>query len=328
MYKREFEGVLRDAKLPNAMLFFGACNFQIEYFSQHAQRVKNVEEPLVLHFDSYDFTQAKMHLSQASLFGNSNSLIIKTDSQIPKKELDVLIDLSSKNSENLLIIECYNDDQKIRTMAKSFEGKNALNVRFFKPNTSEAIGLLKQVASQKHIDIDHFALNRLYEAQNENLSLAVNEFEKLSLLQKKIEAKDIDLLVNGDKSIVLEDLANKLINLKDIKEELKNIDQENEVAVVNFLQNYIVGLCNFSLYIKANGSCDSVAILGFKLPPKIEEERVRICKRFTTSNYKELLIQLANLEFALKCKTHYEKNSFLLHALLQLQSSIKRFGKS
>ena len=157
-------------------------------------------------------------------------------------------------------------------MAKSFEGKIALNVRFFKPNTSEAISLLKQVASEKKLEIDHFALNRLFEAQNENLSLAVNEFDKLSLLQRKVDAKDIDYLVNGDKSIALEELAYKLINQKDIKDELRNIDQENEVAVINFLQNYIVGLCNFSFYIEAHGSCDCVAILGFKLPPQIEEE--------------------------------------------------------
>jgi len=90
MYQREFENLLRTTP-PRAMLFFGDNEYQITNYLQHYINITKASDSLLtLYFDEYSFERAKAYLSQSSLFGGTNLLIIKREKKIPKKELDVL----------------------------------------------------------------------------------------------------------------------------------------------------------------------------------------------------------------------------------------------
>ncbi len=91
MYKNEFDKHIQNTTLSNSFVFFGESSFLID---RYTKTVTNIEDASVLtfYYDEYDFSVAKAHLSQASLFGDRNVLIIKSEKKIPKKELDTLID--------------------------------------------------------------------------------------------------------------------------------------------------------------------------------------------------------------------------------------------
>ncbi len=69
MYKREFENLINNNNLPKAILLYGECNYQNNYFSEKIVQTWSEpdDEKLLLHYDEYDFTTAKNHLSQSSL---------------------------------------------------------------------------------------------------------------------------------------------------------------------------------------------------------------------------------------------------------------------
>ena len=92
MYKSEFDNHIRNKTLSNAFVFFGESQFLIEMYTK---MLTNIEDANILTYyhDEYDFSGAKAHLSQGSLFGDRNILIIKSEKKVPKKELDTLLAL-------------------------------------------------------------------------------------------------------------------------------------------------------------------------------------------------------------------------------------------
>ena len=122
MYQREFENLLRTTP-PRAMLFFGENEYLIANYLQHYTNITNATDSLLtLYFGEYTFDQAKAYLSQSSLFGGTNLLIIKRDKKIPKKELDTLIELVGKNSENFLLFHY----QEVRAMPRVYKAHSLL----------------------------------------------------------------------------------------------------------------------------------------------------------------------------------------------------------
>jgi len=330
MYRRELEGLLKAQKLPKSLLLHGVCDFQISHFGKQilAQWNSQNDEPLAFYFDAYDYAQAKAHISQSSLFGNKNLLIIKTDKPLPKQELEVLLGLCHKDPNSFLLLECYSDDAKVKTMAKSFTKEFSADVvRFFKPNTSEAISLMSLVAKTKNLPIDPAALHHLYLCHNEDLNLAVSEFDKLSILDAPITKAHIDRLVYGAGGVGLEEFATKILQLKPFQEEFQTLLESgaiDEVRLLNALQNHLVQLLSFHLYIKLHGSADAKAILGYPLPPHLANERAAQSLRLSLPQYSALLEHLALAEHTLKTQTHYDKTTFLLSTLLHVQALLKK----
>ena len=80
----------------------------------YTRMLSNIEDSSIINFyhDEYNFQSAKAHLSQASLFGDRNILIIKSEKKVPKKDLDVLIELCEKNPDNVFIYAYYGSDHK------------------------------------------------------------------------------------------------------------------------------------------------------------------------------------------------------------------------
>jgi len=111
MYKNELDNAIKSGKISNSFVFFGESNFLIDMYTK---MLTTVEDSSVLAFyhDEYNFATAKAHLSQASLFGDRNILIIKSEKKVPKKELDILLEFCEKNSDNIFVYAYYGSDHK------------------------------------------------------------------------------------------------------------------------------------------------------------------------------------------------------------------------
>ncbi|BAF70272.1 DNA polymerase III subunit delta [Nitratiruptor sp. SB155-2] len=317
MYKKEFD---TQKKTYNAYLFWGdEPYFTQKYTKKTADSITPKENRLQLYFDEYDFEAAKNYLSQASLFGDTNLLIIKHDKALPKKEIETLIQLCNKNPNSFLIYQLdSNEGKKLETL---FGPKNsAVHVRFFKPSLHEAKNELLHYAKEQNINIDSYSIEHLLATLQNNLSLAIQELAKLSLIEGPIGSKEIDALVFPLNPLKLEHLYKSIIKKEPIEEQLQKIleEEQNEMKILLGFENFLQQLFLFYSYIRLHGKSDSKAILGYKLPKQIEEERVQLAIRI--KKYPEIFLLLQECELLLKTKTNIDKEAILFSYLIKIQA--------
>ncbi|PID48326.1 MAG: DNA polymerase III subunit delta [Proteobacteria bacterium] len=327
MYKRELENLIRQKSLPKSFFLYGVCNYQVSYFGDVILDIWEAEDTLTFYFEDYDFSLAKRHLSQNSLFGNKNILAIKTQKNIPKKELDTLVDICQKNQNSHFLLQCFADEKNTKNMTSSFaKKKNADFARFFKANMGEAMQLLSLEAKKLNLNISQFALNHLYLTHNEELSLAVNELSKLSILEKEIQKEDINELIFGLGEVNLGDFIVNLIDKKDIKAQFETLMQagnHSEIFIINSIQAYVCELFAFHSYIKLHGNFDPKQILGYPLPMPLAQKRAAQGMNLDLATFKNLLHTLANAEYTIKKGSFKDKQNYLLSTLLKLQGLLR-----
>lgn len=320
--KQDFDRTLQQGNIPRAMMFFGESEFMIDY---HAKKLCDIwgaeDDVFTLYHQDYNFNDAKAHISQGSLFGGNNVLLIKNDKKVPKKELDELISYVAKSPTNYLIYCYYGSDYK--TSNKAFSPKvGAESIRFFNPSENEAIFHLKQHAQQLQLQISHSALTHLLRSQNFDLSLSFNELAKLAVLNYPIHEKDIDEHVFPLAEVKLDKFILNILEKKDFRSNLHQLLEtgENEVQILTAITNFITQLFMFNIHIKVNGVADSAAVLGYKLPAFIEKERAALSIKFKLNTYEKLLDHLLLTELKLKSAGGKDTNAILLASLLKLQS--------
>ncbi len=325
MYKQALDKLIQNKTLPKSILLYGEClHFRTLYLEKIASIYGSKEEQLRYYFDEYDFKSAKNFITQSSLFGGKNILIIKTDKNIPKKELEALIIGCQKNENSFFIFEYFGDDKKAKEIAKNFTKKYMADfVRFFKPNSFEALNILTSFANEIKLDINRYAIEHLYTTQNEDLSLCFEELKKLKSLNQPISVLDIDrysfsLGLSGIESLVERFFSKG--NIKEIIEELMEISGSNEVFIINSMENYLSTLFMFYTYILSHGNFDAKMILGYPLPPQIAQKRANMAIKLKLPTYKLLFRELSKIELKLKTDTHIDKTSHLISSLIKLQT--------
>ncbi|MCJ7765294.1 MAG: DNA polymerase III subunit delta [Thiovulaceae bacterium] len=322
MRRPELDDLIRNGNHPQSVMLYGESHFLIDYYLRVFGNVPDANL-LSLYHDEYDFNSAKVHLSQGSLFGGQNILIIKNEKKVAKKELDTLLELVKKSPDNTLIYAYYGSDMK--TSAKSFtKAAGGVEVRLFSPFANEAKSLVLQEAHRLGIELDSYAAAHLIESQNGDLSLAFNELNKLRILGRPISTKDIDALVYGVAEVKIEQFINHLLAKKDFKLDLQRILEsgEDEIRIVTAISSYMTQLYLFYAHIKIHGIADSAAILGYKLPRNIEQERAQQSIRFKQEQYNAILNLLLDNELKMKSSGAMDKNALLLSTLIKLQSFI------
>lgn len=322
MYKKEFDQILKSGNIPRTIALYGVCEYQLKIYEEIILNLWGRNGILKFYFDEYDFKNAKSHLNQASLFGDNNILVIKTDKILPKKDMEEFISLCEKSDINYFLYIYFGDDAKIKTSVSPFI-KNF--VRFFKPNHTEAMAYLQNEARKISLHVSSFALNHLYQIHNENLSLSVNELEKLSLLNKEISAADIDNLVFGMGEIDIEEFLTKLLEKQNIVLLYKSLIENGNIDAVGFInatQNHLYMLFSFHAYIKIHGNYDAAKILGFPLPPQLAKKRADQSIKIKTATFHKLFEILINAEYELKKNSHIEKEAFLISTIIELQKSL------
>jgi len=320
MYKNELDKHIKNNSLANSFVFFGESNFLIDLYTKS---LSNVEDASILKFyyDEYDFTSAKAHLSQGSLFSDKNVLIIKSEKKVPKKELDILMDFCDKNEDNLFIYAYYGSDYK--TYTKSFAKRKTMSVRFFHPKNYEAQNIIAEIANKKGVDIDKYSISHLLNIHNGDIELASNEIEKFRVYDKTITVKDIDNLVYGLAEVNLDDFIKKILGKKDFKDDLKNILEhgEDEIRVITNLTAYITQLYMFNIYIRVNGVANALEILGYPAPKFIVDEKANLSLKLKPDTYYKLHKVLLESELKMKSSS-VDKSAILLSTLIRVQKII------
>ncbi|HIQ47910.1 MAG TPA: hypothetical protein EYH57_09890 [Sulfurovum sp.] len=322
MYQREFDQRLKQA-LPKAVLLYGENEYLIDhYIDTYIKKTDAKESMLSLYHDEWHFEQAKNFLSQTSLFGGTNLLVVKHEKKIPKKELDVLVALANKNPDNYFIYGYAGAAKDAKSMQAAFtDKKGGVWVRFFEPNIRDGIAILQQKAQTIHLDIDHYALQHLMLVLNNNLALCANELNKLAILGTKVTGKDIDRLVYSTAPLATEQLLIDLFNKKPITEMITKLLEigEDESKILRSTQFFVNQIFLFHAYIKLNGHVDSAAILGYKLPKHIEEQKAQLALRVKSAALLKICEHLLESELAMKKAPATQREVLLYSMLIKLQ---------
>ncbi len=321
MYKNEFDNYLKQDKRFKAYMFYGQSTFLIEQYSLAvASMFGSNDEIEKLYFDDYDFKYAKNKLLQSSLFSSNNILLIKIEKKIPKKELDILIEVANTNPDSTLIIACMGDGD-FKTMESSFSLKtNSAAVRFFLPTDVEAIKFLEYEAKMLQIKYELSALNHLYFMHKNDLALCVNDLRKLAILDELITTNVIDANCFGIGVVNFEDFLHDLLSGKDIGNDLALILEEgmNEIFLLNQVTSFVQQLFMISSYARTIGQPNPKDILGFIPPKNIWEKKSKLAINRKPEVFQEILEYLLNIELEFK-------TSKIDNQSLYLQASLRKF---
>ena len=320
MYKAEFDKHIQNKTVSNSFVFFGESSFLIDMYTKMMTNIEDANS-LTFYYDEYDFNTAKAHLSQASLFGGNNILIIKSEKKVNKNDLETFIALCEKNPDNVFVYAYYGSDHK--TYTKAFAKTNAMSVRFFNPKEYEAQNIILSIASQKNVNIDKYTVSHLLNTHNSDVALAINELDKLSVFDREITTKDIDNVVYGLGEINLEDFMKKLLEKRDITEDLQNILEhgEDEIRILTTLTSYVTQLYMFNIYIRVNGTPNALDILGYPAPKFVVDAKAAQAIKIKPQMYYQLHELLLQSELKMK-STHTDKGAILRSALIKFQKNL------
>jgi len=319
MYKNELDKHIQNQSVSNNFVFFGESNFLIDMYTK---MLTTIDDANILNYyhDEYDFNSAKAHLSQGSLFGDRNILIIKSAKKVQKKELDILIDYCEKNPDNVFVYAYYGPDHKTYNNKKAFGKNSTMSVRFFHPKDYEAQNIIAQVAREKNVNIDKYTISHLLSIHNEDVALASNEIDKFRVYDREITIKDVDNLVYGLGEINLDDFIKKVLAKKEFTKDLQNILEhgEDEIRVLTAITSYLTQLYMFNIYIRVNGAPNALEILGYPAPKFVVDEKAAIALKYKPNTYSKLHELLLDSELKLK-SSNVDKGAILLSTLIRVQ---------
>jgi len=319
MYKNELDKAIQNRTVSNSFVFFGESVFLIDMYTKMMTSVEDANV-LTYYHDEYDFNSAKAHLSQGSLFGDRNILIIKSEKKVPKKDLDILLEYCEKNPDNIFVYAYYGSDHKTYNNKKAFTGKKTMSVRFFHPKEYEAQNIVAHEAEEKRVNIDKYTISHLLSIHNGDVALACNEIEKFRVYDRAITTKDIENLVYGLSEVNLDEFIKKLLTKKEFTQDLKNILEhgEDEIRVITAITAYLTQLYMFNIYIRVNGAPNAIDILGYPAPKFVVDEKATLALKFKPNTYSKLHELLLGSELKMK-SSHVDKNAILLSTLIRVQ---------
>ncbi|PIF03823.1 MAG: DNA polymerase III subunit delta [Arcobacter sp.] len=326
MYKNQFDNEFSSNIIYNGYMFYGQCDYLIDqYTNKVALKLANGEDIQKIYFDEYNFKECDTFLSQSSLFSSKNILVIKTLKKIPKKEMDSLIASCNTNPDSFLIVACVGETD-FKSMTKSFSKKtNSCEVRFFNPSDQEAIHILNAVIQEKNMVCGFTELQYLYNMHQKDLSLAVNDLNKLEILQKPITANIINAQCFGMGAVSIDDFFIKLFTAQPINKDLYMILEEgmNEIYLINQTTSFVQQLFTINTYLKLHGQLNIIEIWGYKLPANIANTRASIAIKFNDNDFKKMFNFFLNLELELKTKKGLEINSYIQAQFRNFSASLR-----
>ena len=322
MYKSELDKHIQNQSVSNSFVFFGESSFLIDMYTKMMTTIDDANL-LSYYHDEYDFNSAKAHLSQGSLFGDRNILVIKSEKKVPKKDLDVLMGYCEKNTDNIFVYAYYGSDHKTYNNKKTFAKSKTMSVRFFHPKDFEAQNIVAGVARDKKVNIDKYTISHLLSIHNGDVALSCNEIDKFRVYDREITTKDVENLVYGLSEVNLDDFIKKILAKKEFTKDLQNILEhgEDEIRVVTAITSYITQLYMFNIYIRVNGAPNALEILGYPAPKFVVDEKAAIALKFKPRTYSKLHELLLSSELKMK-SSNVDKGAILLSTLIRVQKLI------
>jgi len=323
MYKREFDQLLSSKKLPKSVMLYGENDYYIENSIKKIIEISGASDSILkLYYDEYDFQKAKEWLGQSSLFGDINLLLVKSDKKIPKKELTQLIELALRN-ETSFFVYAYTGSE-FKTLTSAFTQKmSAEHVRFFQANLNEAVAVIKEHAQNLNIQIERFAIEHLLLSLNLNLSMAVNELKKLSILNTHIGIKEIDEHIFSLAPMAVNEFLFSLFSKKPLIDILGQINQlgEDEFGILRQIQYFTNQLFLYHIYIKLHGVPNAKEILGYSPPKHVVERFASVAIKIPMDIYEKIFDTLAEGELLIKRAGNInQKETILFSILIEIKS--------
>lgn len=331
MYKKDFDSLLLGC-VPKASFLWGECDFFINFYGTKIKSlITNANEVDIFsfYFEEYDANMIMGILSQQSLFSTSSLVRLKLNKikDSTKKDIGKFLEIIKRNPHNYLIIEFYNEDSSdygriAKALSVIFNTKDFVNVRFFNPSPKEALDILRAVAKENDIKIGDLELNYLYEIQNNNIGICVNELQKFIVFKADEITKDmIDKLSYGLYTNNIEELCEAMLNKGDYLKILAKVQEEGlqDMDLIRALQGYFYRLFLFFAYIKTNGEVNSSKILKYALPKQIEQKYANFAVRLREVQYLGIFALLN--EWRSNAISGKDKNSFT--NLIKLQALLK-----
>lgn len=332
MYKKDLDNLLKSS-IPKASFLYGECDFLIDYYGKKIKNaiIKNGDIDIFsFYFDEYNKNTIIDIFGQQSLFATSSLVYIKIDSTKIKKgknnDFKELLDILKDNTQNYLIIEFYNNASQSyikdsKTIALYFNNNDFINVRFFKPNIKEALEILQDSAQFHKMNISQTNLAYLYERQNQELGICVNELQKFSIFDREITKADIDTLSYGLFTNTIDELCDAMLARREYIKILIKLEEYgiSDMEIINAMHIYFYRLFLFFSHIKTSGTYSSRDVLGYALPKNIEDKYVQFATRLKESQYLEIFKTLNN--WRLFNITGKDKN--YLPNLIKIQAIIK-----
>lgn len=326
MYRNEFDNKLKQNEVFNAYMFYGQSSFLIEYYTNLvANQLGNKDEIEKLYFDDYNFKYAKDKLLQSSLFSSNNILIIKIDKKLPKKDVTELLEACSINPDSKVIFACMGDSD-FKAMDGYFTPKlNAVSVRFFSPFANEAVKLIETHARKLNLNYEISALNHLYFMHRQDLSLCVNDLEKLAILNEKITTDKVNAHCFGIGAVNFEEFLHNLLSSEDISDDLELLLEEgmNEVYLLTQVTSFVQQLFMISSYARVHGVPNAKEILGFVPPKNVWEKKTRLAINIKPEKFLEILNYLLSIELELKSSKIHDSNLYLQACLRKVSVLIR-----
>ena len=280
MYKKEFDSL---KEIPKKVIFYGNEFYLQKYENKLLKKYKN-ENIIKMSYDEYNYEQAKIHLSENSLFGGQNILIIKHN-KIPPN-----IDKLFKNGNSSLFFFYYGN--KLPKLTKTV-------VRFFEPDIRELIIFIDEKSNELNITLSKEA--KMFLIKSIEPLFLEKELEKLSLYKKDISVNDVKELAFLYKEDTFEDIIVSILKGEDFEEKLENIlIKVDFTRFLSAITRYIKDLYKYHLYIKKTGNSSLKGLLGYQLPFNIERQRVSLSVKFKEKDYYKLLKDMMDFELRIR----------------------------
>jgi len=321
LYQREFNKILESGNIPKALMLFGEVHFLIDrYFKLIKERINPDEVTIFYNFD-YSFESARGSISQGSLFANTQMLVIKSEDKLPTKELKELIKTAQQSENSWFIYLFYGDNFKDNQ--KAFGDKF---VRFFNPKPYEIKDIIFSEVGKRDFQISEDGVEKLIYLKNSNLALIVSEIEKLANYGKKsLEAQDIIKLVSPSGDVELDRVIGYFFRSGDFGKLVKYVSLHgvDEVMVVAYMSKFVEELYIFRSAIEMGESLSSLSLLGRKLPPQVEREKIAMGRRFNLIQIEKFLFTIMRSEVEFKSGEVGDKTSLLVERLIEIAKIIR-----
>ncbi|WP_104747774.1 DNA polymerase III subunit delta [Helicobacter cetorum] len=315
LYRNDLDTYLK-TKLPKAVLLYGESDFFIKHYTQKirsliAQKNPSVETYLIYTTD-YEPDKILTLLEQDSLFGEPSLVVLELESALLQKArkkfreeyISLFLKALERHSANGLIIGLYgakSDDASrykrlSETLLKAFH-KSSLKdemtyARFFMPNLSESLGFLQASATSLQIEINAHLLSALLEIDNNDLSIAHSDLQKLAILERPITIEDIKELSSCAGDMDLQKLFETLFGKNQnemlatyqylLKEGVKDLD------ILRGVERYFYQLFLFFAHIKTTGAVNALEVLGYAPPQAIIDGYTKRALRLKEIGYKKV----------------------------------------
>jgi len=299
--------------IPNYFLFYGD-EFFLDLYQQKVLELIKDSNSIKLYFDEYDFEVAKNHLSQNSLFGDKNSIVIRSD-KFPQN-IDKLIDIVGDNYLYLF----YNGDIK---KAKTNYFKNNF-VRFFRPDLKELIIYANNYLAKynKHIDIETLK----YLIKRIDYRFLFRELDKLILIDY-VNKQVIDKLIFDFNETTFDEVFDLLFLRQNYLSKLNYLLEQgvDEIRIITSLNRYVKTLYKFYLYMQNfNTNNISKEVLGYQLPFDLENKRVKIVYSLKEEDFYKIFKILLKAELSLK--NSKDKEAILLATIIEIKQYLESNG--